>query len=85
MVFTEDDSKGCRPELIVDDGGCMTLLIHEGNKVEKLFLKDVTVPDISFTENSEFKIVQTIIKCQLEGVETDEWNKIENTCMVISK
>ena len=69
LVWPEDDGKGHRPDLIVDDGGDMTLLIHDGKKVGDLFLKDVTVPDPSSTDNSEFKIVQTIIKRQLEGGE----------------
>ena len=62
----------------------MTLLIHEVNKAEGLFLKDVNIPDPSSTENAEFKIVQTIIKCQLKGGETDRWKKIVNTCMGVS-
>ena len=60
-------------------------LIHEGNKVEYLFLKDGTIPDPISTDNVEFKIFQTIIKCQLEGGYTDKWNKIVNTCMGISE
>ena len=59
----------------------MTLLIHEGKRAEDLFLKDGTIPDPRSTDNVEFKIVQTIIKRQLEGGETDKRNKIVNTCM----
>ena len=72
LIQPEDDGKGHRPDLIVDDGCDMILLIHEVNKAEELFLKDVTIPDPISTENSEFKIVQTIIKRQLEGGETDK-------------
>ena len=63
----------------------MTLLIHEVNKVGNLFLKDVTIPDPSFTDNVVFNIVQTVIKRQLEGGEADKWNKIFNTCMGVSE
>ena len=32
LIYPEDDGKGHIPDLIVDDGGDMTLLIHEGKK-----------------------------------------------------
>ena len=59
----------------------MTLLIHEVKKADDLFLKDGTILDPSSTDNVEFKIVQTVIKRQLEGGETGKRNKIVNTCM----
>ena len=46
-----------------------------------MLLKDGTIPDPSYTENVEFKIVQTIIKIQLEGGDIDKWNKIVNVCI----
>ena len=85
LIQTEDDGKGHRPDLIVDDGGDTTLLIHEGNKEEELFLKVGTIPDPISMENVELKIVQTIIKRQLEGGETDKRNKMVNTCMGVSE
>ena len=36
-------------------------------------------------ENDEFKIVQTTIDRQLEGGETDQWNKIVNECIGVSE
>ena len=76
LIYLEDDVKGQRPDLIVDDGCDMTLLIHEGEKAEEFFLKDGTTPKPISTDNTEFKIVQTIVKRQLEGRETDNRNKI---------
>ena len=63
----------------------MDLLIHAGKKVEDLFLKYGTIPDSSSTDNVEFKVVQTIIKCQLEVGERDKWNKIVNTSVGFSE
>ena len=63
----------------------MTLLIHEGKKAWGLLLNCDTIPYPRFTDNVVFKIVQTIIKRQLEGGEKDKWNKKFNTCMVFSK
>ena len=85
FMYPEYCGKGHIPDLIVDDGGNMTLLIHEFNKAEEFFLKDGTIPDPISTDNSEFKIVQTIIKRQLDNGEVDKWNKIFNTCMGVSE
>lgn len=60
---TDDKGDGC--DMIVDDGGDMTLLIHEGVKAEKAFEKDGTLPDPDSTDNAEFKCVLTIIKREM--------------------
>jgi len=49
-----EDAKGDGCDLIVDDGGDMTLLIHEGVKAEKSYEKDGTLPDPASTDNAEF-------------------------------
>jgi adenosylhomocysteinase len=85
LTWAEDDGKGQGPDLIVDDGGDMTLLIHEGKKAEDAFAKDGTLPDPSSTDNAEFKIVLSIIKRLLESGETDKWNKIATRCMGVSE
>jgi len=85
VTWPEDDGKGHGMDIIVDDGGDMTLLIHEGKKAEDLFLKDGTLPDPTSTDNAEFKIVLTIIKRLLEAGETDKWNKIAKRCMGVSE
>jgi adenosylhomocysteinase len=51
------DAKGDGPDLIVDDGGDVTLLIHEGVKYEKLG----TPPSPDQTDNAELKCVYAII------------------------
>ena len=85
LIYLEYDGKGRRPDLIVDDGCEMTLLIHEGNKAEDLFLNNSTISDPNSMENYEFKIFQNVIKLQLEGGDTDKWNKIVNKCMGVSE
>ena len=54
-------------------------------KAEESTLKDSTILEPRPTDNGEFNIVQTIMKHQLEGGETDKWNKIVNTCMEFSE
>eukprot|EP00897_Mesotaenium_endlicherianum_P005555 jgi/Mesen1/5027/ME000025S04427 len=57
-----DWGRGSGPDLIVDDGGDATLLIHEGVKAEEEFEKSGAVPDPTSTTNPEFIIVLTIIR-----------------------
>merc|ERR1712153_164486 len=85
VTWPDDDGKGHGMDIIVDDGGDMTLLIHEGKKAEDLFLKDGTLPDPSSTDNAEFQIVLTIIKRLLESGETDKWNSIASRCHGVSE
>merc|ERR1711957_598063 len=85
VTWPDDDGKGQGMDIIIDDGGDMTLLIHEGKKAEDLFLKDGTLPDPTSTDNAEFKIVLTIIKRLLESGETDKWNKMASRCHGVSE
>jgi adenosylhomocysteinase len=43
------------PDILVDDGGDATLLIHEGVKAEREFAKLGKLPDPNSTDNLEFK------------------------------
>merc|ERR1711957_685543 len=85
VTWPEDDGKGHGMDIIVDDGGDMTLLIHEGKKAEDVFLKNGTLPDPTSTDNAEMKIVLTILKRLLESGVTDKWNKISSRCVGVSE
>jgi adenosylhomocysteinase len=85
ITWPTDDGKGDGPDIIVDDGGDMTLLIHEGKKAEDLFLKDGTLPDPESTDNAEFKIVLTIIRRLLKSGVTDKWNRLAARCHGVSE
>jgi len=52
-----DGRDGLGPDMIVDDGGDMTLLVHEGVKAEAAFAKDGVRPDPASTSNEEMKQV----------------------------
>lgn len=60
---TDEKGDGC--DLIVDDGGDMTLLIHEGVKAEKVYEESGVLPDPSSTDNAEFKIVLALLAREL--------------------
>jgi len=72
------------PDMIVDDGGDATLLIHEGEKAEKVYAKDGTLPDPTSTDNAEFKIVLSIIK---EGLPKDpqRWTRMAKRMVGVSE
>lgn len=50
------------PNMIVDDGGDMTMLIHEGVKAEAAYKKDKSLPDPDSTDNAEFKVVLRLVR-----------------------
>merc|ERR1712159_250925 len=72
QALTWPDGSG--PEMIVDDGGDATLLIHEGFKAEKAFKENGSLPDLEGKEG-EFLVVLTVIKQLLEKGVTDKWTK----------
>ena len=68
-LFWSEENKpgeGLGPDMIVDDGGDMTLIVHEGVKAEAAFAKDGTVPDPASTDNEEMKIVFANLATQLK-------------------
>ncbi len=84
ITWPEDDGKGDGPDIIVDDGGDMTLLIHEGYKAEEAFDKDGTIPDPSSTDNAELKIVLTLIQGTLK-TDPMKWHKLAKRCKGVSE
>merc|ERR1719424_405697 len=84
ITWTTPDAKGDGPDLIVDDGGDMTLLVHEGAKAEALFEKDGTVPDPSSTDNAEFKIILQMI-CRTLKTDPKKWTKVVDRFIGVSE
>ena len=72
------------PDLLVDDGGDATLLIHEGVKAEEAFEKDGSKPDPASTDNPEFQIVLRIIRDGLEG-SPNKWRKMAAKLVGVSE
>jgi len=78
------DEKGDGCDLIVDDGGDMTLLIHEGVKAEKLYAVDGTLPNPESTTNAEFKIILALIARELPKQPT-KWQKLAARMVGVSE
>ncbi|KAI6693343.1 hypothetical protein NL676_021053 [Syzygium grande] len=81
---TLDWGLGGGPDLIVDDGGDATLLIHEGVKAEEAYQNTGRLPDSASTDNAEFQIVLTIIR---DGMKTDpkRYHKMKERLVGVSE
>merc|ERR1719207_454470 len=63
------------PDLIVDDGGDATLLIHKGKEWEEEFAKSGKVPDPNTTTNAEFKCVMQTVADSIKR-DPKKWTKM---------
>jgi len=82
-MLTWPDCDG--PDILVDDGGDATLLIHEGVKAEKNFEKLGELPDPESTTNKEFQCVLRIIRKGLEEGKKDKWTKMAKNLIGVSE
>lgn len=81
LVWPEGDG----PDLLVDDGGDATLLIHEGVKAEREFAKLAILPDPETTTNVEFKFILKVLKRGLQAGHLDRWTKIADRLVGVSE
>jgi len=79
-----EDAKGDGCDLIVDDGGDMTLLVHEGVKAEKIYAETKVLPDPESTDNAEFKIVLALIARELPK-SPQKWTKLAARMVGVSE
>lgn len=82
-MLTWPDCDG--PDILVDDGGDATLLIHEGVKAERAFAKLNELPDPEKYDNAEFKQVIRVIREGLEAGLTDKWTKMSKKLIGLSE
>jgi len=82
-MLTWPDADG--PDILVDDGGDATLMIHEGVKAELEFEKLQKLPDPESTTNAEMKCILKIIKRLLEAGETHKWRKMAANLQGVSE
>jgi len=72
------------PDLIVDDGGDATLLIHKGKEYEKLYKENGTLPDPASTTNPEFKCVLTVLRDSIQKDPT-KYTRMAANCKGVSE
>merc|ERR1712226_1242176 len=63
------------PDLIVDDGGDATLLIHKGKEFEAAFAKDGTVPNPEDSSNPEFRCILALIRDSIK-INPKKWTNM---------
>jgi adenosylhomocysteinase len=83
-AWPTDDGKGIGPDLIVDDGGDLTLLVHEGVLAERAFEATGAVPDPSKESNAEMKIVLGILARELKA-DPKRWTKYMSRLVGVSE
>ena len=76
---------GDGPDILVDDGGDATLLIHEGVKAEKHYSKTGELPDPEKTNCKEFKEVLRVLRDDLVAGYTDKWTKMSERLIGLSE
>ncbi len=71
------------PELIVDDGGDATLLIHKGYELEEYFAKHGTAPEIT-TIVKEEQVIEALLRDVLEK-DPMHWHKVAKNIIGVSE
>ena len=82
-MLTWPDSDG--PDMIVDDGGDATLLIHEGVKFERQYAKTGELPDPDKYDNKEYKEIIKLIRASIESGDKEKWTKMANKLIGVSE
>jgi len=81
QALTFPGDKGC--DLIVDDGGDATLLIHKGYELENYFAEHGKVPKITTTVREE-QVVEKLLREVLEKDPT-HWHKVVDNLIGVSE
>ena len=81
QALTFPDGSG--PDLIVDDGGDATLLIHKGYELEEYYAKHRSTPEIT-TEVEEERIIENLIREVLEK-DPSHWHKVQKNVIGVSE
>jgi adenosylhomocysteinase len=73
LVWPTDADGNTGPNMILDDGGDATLLVHKGKEYEA----DGSVPDPATAESEEFSVVLTVLTRTLTE-DANRWTKISD-------
>merc|ERR1712151_676241 len=82
QMMTVPGADGC--DLLVDDGGDATLLIHKGKEYEEKYAKDGTLPDPASTDNAEFKCILQLLKDSIPADKT-KYTRMAAACHGVSE
>merc|ERR1711988_1352298 len=82
QMMTVPGADGC--DLLVDDGGDATLLIHKGKEFEEKYAKDGSLPDPSSTTNAEFKCILQLLRDSIPADKT-KYTRMAKACHGVSE
>jgi adenosylhomocysteinase len=82
QMMTVPGADGC--DLLVDDGGDATLLIHKGKEFEDKYAKDGSLPDPASTDNAEFKCILQLLKDSIPADKT-KYTRMAKACHGVSE
>jgi adenosylhomocysteinase len=71
LIWPEGDDGSTGPNMILDDGGDATLLVHKGTEYEAAG----AVPDPSTADSDEFRVILTVLTRTL-GEDPQRWTKV---------
>merc|ERR1719162_2220827 len=80
--MTVPGADGC--DLLVDDGGDATLLMHKGKEFEEKYAKDGSLPDPASTDNAEFKCILQLLKDSIP-VDKTKYSRMAANCKGVSE
>lgn len=81
QALTFPENKG--PQLIVDDGGDATLLIHKGYELEEIYQKTGSLPEIT-TKVREEQVVEKLLR-DVHGKDPMHWHTIVKDIIGVSE
>jgi len=82
QMMTVPGADGC--DMLVDDGGDATLLMHKGKEMEEKFAKDGSLPDPASTDNAEFKCILQLLKDSIPQDKT-KYTRMAAACKGVSE
>merc|ERR1711967_157377 len=82
QMMTVPGRDGC--DLLVDDGGDATLLMHKGKDFEEKYAKDGSLPDPASTDNAEFKCILQLLKDSIP-VDATKYTRMAKACHGVSE
>merc|ERR1712021_278176 len=82
QMMTVPGADGC--DMLVDDGGDATLLMHKGKEMEEKFANDGSLPDPASTDNAEFKCILQLSKDSIPQDKT-KYTRMAAKCKGVSE